>query len=60
MKEMLLYYHGQLSWVTRSCGLSYSQREIRFGRQQRSLWLSRMSYQVTYDVVATPIRSINA
>eukprot|EP00985_Skeletonema_marinoi_P013029 scaffold6416_cov111-Skeletonema_marinoi.AAC.8 len=20
---MLLYYHGQLSWVTRSCGLPY-------------------------------------
>eukprot|EP00984_Skeletonema_dohrnii_P007653 scaffold2797_cov133-Skeletonema_dohrnii-CCMP3373.AAC.1 len=27
---MLLYYHGQLSWVTRSCGLPYSQREIRY------------------------------
>eukprot|EP00984_Skeletonema_dohrnii_P036733 scaffold38042_cov211-Skeletonema_dohrnii-CCMP3373.AAC.1 len=26
---MLLYYHGQLSWVARSCGLPYSQREIR-------------------------------
>eukprot|EP00984_Skeletonema_dohrnii_P023561 scaffold12647_cov78-Skeletonema_dohrnii-CCMP3373.AAC.1 len=36
VKKMLLYYHGQLSWVTRSCGLPYSQREIRYGCQQRS------------------------
>eukprot|EP00984_Skeletonema_dohrnii_P037642 scaffold39911_cov189-Skeletonema_dohrnii-CCMP3373.AAC.1 len=27
---MLLYYHDQLSWVARSCGLPYSQREIRY------------------------------
>eukprot|EP00984_Skeletonema_dohrnii_P024952 scaffold14097_cov120-Skeletonema_dohrnii-CCMP3373.AAC.1 len=33
---MLLSYHGQLLWVTRSCGLPYTQREIRYGRQQRS------------------------
>eukprot|EP00984_Skeletonema_dohrnii_P011011 scaffold4357_cov97-Skeletonema_dohrnii-CCMP3373.AAC.1 len=59
---MLLYYYGRLSWVTRSrsCGLSYSQRQIRFGRQQRSLRPSQMSYQTTYVIVATPIRSINA
>eukprot|EP00984_Skeletonema_dohrnii_P028358 scaffold18325_cov167-Skeletonema_dohrnii-CCMP3373.AAC.1 len=28
---MLLYYHGKLSWGTRSSGLPYSQREIRYG-----------------------------
>eukprot|EP00985_Skeletonema_marinoi_P007920 scaffold3535_cov278-Skeletonema_marinoi.AAC.1 len=28
---MLLYYHGQLLWVTRSSSLPYSQREIRYG-----------------------------
>eukprot|EP00985_Skeletonema_marinoi_P002209 scaffold894_cov219-Skeletonema_marinoi.AAC.2 len=28
---MLLYYHGQLCWVARSCRLPYSQREIRYG-----------------------------
>eukprot|EP00985_Skeletonema_marinoi_P007921 scaffold3535_cov278-Skeletonema_marinoi.AAC.2 len=26
--KMLLYYHGQLLWVTRSSSLPYSQREI--------------------------------
>eukprot|EP00985_Skeletonema_marinoi_P009697 scaffold4522_cov145-Skeletonema_marinoi.AAC.3 len=59
---MLLYYHGQLSWVTRSCGLPYSQHEIRYGCQQRS-WRrqqSQMLHQVTYDVVATLIRATNA
>eukprot|EP00984_Skeletonema_dohrnii_P003587 scaffold1215_cov100-Skeletonema_dohrnii-CCMP3373.AAC.3 len=60
VKKMLLYYHGQLSWVTRSCGLPYSQREIRFGRQQRSWRPSQMPHQVTYDVVATLIRRNNA
>eukprot|EP00985_Skeletonema_marinoi_P015505 scaffold8026_cov84-Skeletonema_marinoi.AAC.2 len=28
---MLIYYHGQLFWVTRSSGLPYSQREMRYG-----------------------------
>ena len=27
----ILPYHGKLSWVTRSSGLPYSQREIRYG-----------------------------
>eukprot|EP00984_Skeletonema_dohrnii_P012990 scaffold5333_cov95-Skeletonema_dohrnii-CCMP3373.AAC.6 len=49
---MLLYYHGQLEWVTGSCRLSYSQREIRYGCQQRSWRPSQMPHQVTYDVVA--------
>eukprot|EP00984_Skeletonema_dohrnii_P007892 scaffold2907_cov124-Skeletonema_dohrnii-CCMP3373.AAC.4 len=31
-------------------------REIRYGRQQRSLRPSQMPHQATYDVVATPIR----
>eukprot|EP00985_Skeletonema_marinoi_P029289 scaffold27503_cov108-Skeletonema_marinoi.AAC.2 len=54
---MLLYYHGQLLWVTRSSGLPYSQREIRYGRQQRSWRPSLIGpHQVTYAVVATPIR----
>eukprot|EP00985_Skeletonema_marinoi_P022275 scaffold14160_cov105-Skeletonema_marinoi.AAC.2 len=37
-----------------------SQREIRYGRQQRRWWLFRWPHQVTYDVVATPIRRTNA
>eukprot|EP00984_Skeletonema_dohrnii_P000949 scaffold312_cov89-Skeletonema_dohrnii-CCMP3373.AAC.1 len=40
---MLLYYHGQLSWVTKSCGLRYSQREIRNGGQMRCWRPSQMS-----------------
>eukprot|EP00984_Skeletonema_dohrnii_P031058 scaffold23103_cov76-Skeletonema_dohrnii-CCMP3373.AAC.1 len=36
------------------------EREIRYGRQQRSLRPSQMPHQVTYDVVATPIRPTNA
>ena len=59
MKKMLLYYHGQLLRVTRSCWLPYSQREIRYGRQLRSLQRLRWPHQVTYDVVATPIRPTN-
>eukprot|EP00985_Skeletonema_marinoi_P014527 scaffold7368_cov114-Skeletonema_marinoi.AAC.3 len=39
-----------------SSGMPYSQREIRYGRQQRGLRLSQMPHQVTYDVVATPLR----
>eukprot|EP00985_Skeletonema_marinoi_P022930 scaffold14896_cov106-Skeletonema_marinoi.AAC.1 len=50
---MLLHYHGQLEWAFRSCGLSYSQREIRYGCQQRSWRPSRMLHQVTYNVIAT-------
>eukprot|EP00985_Skeletonema_marinoi_P025923 scaffold19502_cov264-Skeletonema_marinoi.AAC.1 len=36
--------------------------EIRYGRQQRSLRSSRLRwpYQVTYDILATPIRPTNA
>eukprot|EP00984_Skeletonema_dohrnii_P012326 scaffold4983_cov90-Skeletonema_dohrnii-CCMP3373.AAC.1 len=49
---MLLCYHGQLLRVTRSCRLSSSQREIRYGCQQRSWRPSQMHHQVTYDVVA--------
>eukprot|EP00985_Skeletonema_marinoi_P001631 scaffold658_cov110-Skeletonema_marinoi.AAC.3 len=49
VKKMLLYYHGQLSWVIRSCGLPCSQREIRYGCQQRSLRSSQMPHQVIYD-----------
>eukprot|EP00985_Skeletonema_marinoi_P034431 scaffold43884_cov387-Skeletonema_marinoi.AAC.1 len=57
---MLLYYHGLLSRATRSCGLSYSQREIRYGRQLRSWQPSQIGHhQVTDDVVATPIRPTN-
>eukprot|EP00984_Skeletonema_dohrnii_P019555 scaffold9371_cov84-Skeletonema_dohrnii-CCMP3373.AAC.2 len=37
---MLLYYHGQLSWVTRSSGTPYSQREIRYGARE---WSSQLS-----------------
>eukprot|EP00985_Skeletonema_marinoi_P015521 scaffold8040_cov98-Skeletonema_marinoi.AAC.1 len=40
---MLLCYHGQLSWVTRSCRLPYSQREIRYGCQQMSWQISDAS-----------------
>eukprot|EP00984_Skeletonema_dohrnii_P030535 scaffold22092_cov94-Skeletonema_dohrnii-CCMP3373.AAC.2 len=40
---MFLYYHGQLSWVARSCGLPYSQAEIRYGSQQRSCRPSHMA-----------------
>eukprot|EP00984_Skeletonema_dohrnii_P031583 scaffold24220_cov75-Skeletonema_dohrnii-CCMP3373.AAC.1 len=57
---MLLYYHGQLSWVARSCGAPYSQREIRYGCEQRSCQPSQMLHQVTYDVVATLIHPTNA
>eukprot|EP00984_Skeletonema_dohrnii_P028709 scaffold18783_cov104-Skeletonema_dohrnii-CCMP3373.AAC.1 len=57
---MLLYYHGQLQWVTRSCWLPYSQREIRYCRQLRSLQRHGWPHQVTYDVVATPIQPTNA
>eukprot|EP00985_Skeletonema_marinoi_P011425 scaffold5438_cov124-Skeletonema_marinoi.AAC.4 len=39
-----------LSWPTK----------IRYGRQQRIWRLSQMPHQVTYDVVATPIRPKNA
>eukprot|EP00984_Skeletonema_dohrnii_P018280 scaffold8512_cov75-Skeletonema_dohrnii-CCMP3373.AAC.1 len=60
VQNTLLYYHGQLSWVTRSCGLPYSQREIRYSCQLRSWWPSELPHQVTYDVVATPIRPNNA
>eukprot|EP00984_Skeletonema_dohrnii_P027850 scaffold17542_cov89-Skeletonema_dohrnii-CCMP3373.AAC.1 len=31
---MLLYYHGQLLWVTRSCPLLFPQREIRYGARE--------------------------
>eukprot|EP00984_Skeletonema_dohrnii_P033460 scaffold30151_cov89-Skeletonema_dohrnii-CCMP3373.AAC.1 len=47
VQKMLLYYHGQLSWVARSCGLSYSQREIRYGCQLMSWRQSQMLRQVT-------------
>eukprot|EP00985_Skeletonema_marinoi_P014526 scaffold7368_cov114-Skeletonema_marinoi.AAC.2 len=50
---MLLYYHGQLLWVTRSSGLPYSQREIRYGAREEGLQSSQIPHQVTYDVVAT-------
>eukprot|EP00984_Skeletonema_dohrnii_P032445 scaffold26605_cov98-Skeletonema_dohrnii-CCMP3373.AAC.1 len=56
---MLLYYHGQLSLVTRSCGLSYSQREIRYCAREYCSRPSQMLHQVTYDVVATLIRPNN-
>eukprot|EP00984_Skeletonema_dohrnii_P022713 scaffold11812_cov137-Skeletonema_dohrnii-CCMP3373.AAC.1 len=45
---------------TTSCGLPYSQREIRYGRQKRNVWHLRCPHQVTYDVVLTPIRLTNA
>eukprot|EP00984_Skeletonema_dohrnii_P026011 scaffold15267_cov98-Skeletonema_dohrnii-CCMP3373.AAC.1 len=51
-----LYYHGQLSWVARSCGLPYSQREIRYCAREYCSRPSQMLHQVTYDVVATLIR----
>eukprot|EP00985_Skeletonema_marinoi_P010680 scaffold5002_cov141-Skeletonema_marinoi.AAC.1 len=49
-------YHG----VVRCCGLPYSQREIRYGCQQRSCRPSQMLHQVTYDVVTTLICRNNA
>eukprot|EP00985_Skeletonema_marinoi_P019526 scaffold11236_cov211-Skeletonema_marinoi.AAC.4 len=40
--------------------MSLSRREIRYGRQLRSLQPSQIGHhQVTYDVVATPIRPTN-
>eukprot|EP00984_Skeletonema_dohrnii_P031626 scaffold24355_cov74-Skeletonema_dohrnii-CCMP3373.AAC.1 len=36
--------------------LSWPTREIRYGRQQRNLQRLKWPHQVTYDVVATPIR----
>eukprot|EP00984_Skeletonema_dohrnii_P010688 scaffold4191_cov76-Skeletonema_dohrnii-CCMP3373.AAC.6 len=58
---MLLYYHGKLSWVTRSSGLPYSQREIRYGRQLRSWRPSQMasSGHRRRRMVATLIRATN-
>ena len=56
---MLLYYHGQLLWVTTSCWLPYSQREIRYGASESAGGRLRWPHQVTYDVVATPIRPTN-
>eukprot|EP00984_Skeletonema_dohrnii_P006774 scaffold2417_cov111-Skeletonema_dohrnii-CCMP3373.AAC.6 len=53
---MLLYYHGQLSWVARSCRLPYSQREIRYCATEYCWRPSQMPHQVTYDIVATLIR----
>eukprot|EP00984_Skeletonema_dohrnii_P034438 scaffold33559_cov129-Skeletonema_dohrnii-CCMP3373.AAC.2 len=70
--SILLTYHGQLLWVTRSCRLpvTYGSLEavdchihsVRYdmavnrGASSRLRWLR----QVTYDVVATPIRRTNA
>eukprot|EP00984_Skeletonema_dohrnii_P022957 scaffold12063_cov103-Skeletonema_dohrnii-CCMP3373.AAC.1 len=48
------------SMLEPSSGLSYSLREIRYGAREKSWRPSEMPHQVTYDVVATPIRSINA
>eukprot|EP00984_Skeletonema_dohrnii_P001519 scaffold485_cov150-Skeletonema_dohrnii-CCMP3373.AAC.1 len=45
-----------LSWPT----IMMSQREIRYGRQQRSRRPSQMPHQVTYDVVTTSICRTNA
>eukprot|EP00984_Skeletonema_dohrnii_P004399 scaffold1566_cov131-Skeletonema_dohrnii-CCMP3373.AAC.1 len=42
------------------CGLTYSQRDIRYGRQLRIWRPSQMSHQVTYVVVATLTRANNA
>eukprot|EP00984_Skeletonema_dohrnii_P013345 scaffold5507_cov127-Skeletonema_dohrnii-CCMP3373.AAC.1 len=44
----------------RSCWLPYSQREIRYGARVGSCRPSQMPHQVSYDVVATPIRANNA
>jgi len=43
VKKMLLYYRNQLWWVTRSCWLPYSQREIRYGARVGSCRPSAVS-----------------
>eukprot|EP00985_Skeletonema_marinoi_P028333 scaffold24572_cov102-Skeletonema_marinoi.AAC.1 len=40
--------------------LSYSLREIRYCAREQCWQLCQMPHQVTYDVVATPIRPTNA
>eukprot|EP00985_Skeletonema_marinoi_P028022 scaffold23812_cov91-Skeletonema_marinoi.AAC.1 len=40
--------------------LSRSQRKMRYGAREKSCRPSQMPHQVTYDVVATPIRPTNA
>eukprot|EP00984_Skeletonema_dohrnii_P028197 scaffold18093_cov67-Skeletonema_dohrnii-CCMP3373.AAC.1 len=51
---------GRLRCFISCCGLPYSQREIRYGRQQRSWRPTQTPHQVTYDVAATPIGRTNA
>eukprot|EP00984_Skeletonema_dohrnii_P001902 scaffold642_cov81-Skeletonema_dohrnii-CCMP3373.AAC.2 len=59
---MLLYYHGQLSWATTSCGLSYSDSELEIQYGSIVVWRPSQigPHQVTYDDATTPIRQLRA
>eukprot|EP00984_Skeletonema_dohrnii_P003264 scaffold1080_cov109-Skeletonema_dohrnii-CCMP3373.AAC.2 len=60
-RDSVGHYGGLIrSPITRSCGASYSQHEIRYGAREMSWRPSQMTHQVTYDVEATPIQACNA